>query len=360
MSLIRWSDVLIRRRTLLLVVSVVIVLAAFPLVRDRIHAGAAVLEVFGVSVPRLFSVDPSPETAEIGGVTGRLYSVGDRRAVLIVPGATRQGVEDSRVNDVARSLARSGRTVFIPELELYHERLASEDLERIVASVDGLAERSNRPVVVVGFSYGGSLALVAAADPRMEGRLARVATLGAYYDLVGVIQAVTTGGSLIGDRFIPWEGHPAAKEFFAVRTARLLPEDQRELLMEALEGQADPEDLAPDARSLYFLLVNRDPRRTAPLVDRLPRAFRTVIEEFSPAAFADRIDVPVLAMHSTDDPLVPYAELARFEAGMPGVETSSVHLLRHVDFEPASIADWRDALPDLLQLWNFTTWVLSG
>lgn len=356
----RWQDVMTRRRILLLVVAVVVVLVALPAVRDRIRAGAAVLETFGVSVPRFFSPDPAPETAEIGGVTGRLYMVDDGRAILIVPGATPQGVEDSRVNDVARSLARSGRTVFIPELELYRERFALEDLERIVAAVGGLAERSNQPVTIVGFSYGGSLALVAAADPRMEGRLSRVATLGAYYDLVGVIQAVTTGGSLIGDRFIPWEGHPIAKELLAARTAQLLPEEERESLMEALEGRADPEDLAPSARSIYDLLVNKDPRQTALLVDRLPPAFLRVITEFSPSAFADRIDVPVMAMHSTDDPLVPYAELARLEAGMPQAETSTVHLLRHVDFEPTSAADWRDALPDFVQLWDFTTWVLAG
>ena len=316
--------------------------------------------MFGVAVPRPFSPDPAFETAEIGGVTGRLYAVGDGRAVLIVPGATPRGVGDSRVNDVARSLARSGRTVFIPELKLYGERFASEDLDRIVAAVGGLAEKSNRPVAVVGFSYGGSLALVAAADPRMEGRLSRVATLGAYYDLVGVIQAVTTGGSLVGDRFIPWDGHPDAKEILSAGIAQLLPEDERGSLLDALEGRGDPADLEPDARSVYDLLVNTDPRRTGTLVDRLPPGLRTVIEEFSPSAFAGGVDVPVLAMHSTDDPLVPYAELARLEAGMPRAETSTVHLLRHVDLEPTSVGDWRAAVPDILQLWKFTTWVLTG
>ena len=264
------------------------------------------------------------------------------------------------MNDVARSLARSGRTVFIPELKLYGERFASEDLDRIVAAVGGLAEKSNRPVAVVGFSYGGSLALVAAADPRMEGRLSRVATLGAYYDLVGVIQAVTTGGSLVGDRFIPWDGHPDAKEILSAGIAQLLPEDERGSLLDALEGRGDPADLEPDARSVYDLLVNTDPRRTGTLVDRLPPGLRTVIEEFSPSAFAGGVDVPVLAMHSTDDPLVPYAELARLEAGMPRAETSTVHLLRHVDLEPTSVGDWRAAVPDILQLWKFTTWVLTG
>lgn len=349
-----------RRRKLLLVAVVVTVLALTPFVQDRMHAGAAVFETFGVSVPRPFAPNPVPHTAEIGGVEGRLFAVAGAEAILIVPGATPLGVEDPRVNDVARSLVRSGRTVFIPEFELYRERLAMEDVERIVAAVAGLAEKSNHPVTVVGFSYGGSFALLAAADPRMEGRLARVAILGAYFDLVGVIQAVTTGGSLIDGEFVPWEGHPIAREFLAERTAELLPEAQRVLLMEVLDGRADSGDLAPDARSLYELLVNRDPHRTEKLVDALPSAFRTVIREFSPSTVADQIVVPVLAMHSTDDPLVPYAELARLEAGMPEAQTSTVHLLRHVDFEPTSFADWRGATPDLIRIWRFTTWILTG
>lgn len=349
-----------RRRVLLFAAAVVVVLAAFPSVWDRIQASAVVLETLGVSVPRPFSPDPDPQLTEIGGVTGRLFAVDGARAVLIVPGATPQGVEDPRVNDVARSLVRSGRTVFIPELELYRERFAAEDLERIVAAVGGLAQKSEHPVAVLGFSYGGSFALVAAADSRMEGRLSRVATLGAYYDLVGVVQAVATGASLVGGRIVPWEGHPDAREFLAERVAQLLAEDQRQPLMDALDGRADPDDLSDDARSLYELLANDDPHRTGPLIDDAPAALRAIIKDFSPATVADRIDVPVLAMHSTDDPLVPYAELAKLEAGLPHADTSTVHLLRHVDFEPTSAADWWGALPDFVRMWGFTTWVLAG
>jgi hypothetical protein len=45
---------------------------------------------------------------------------------------------------------------------------------------------------------------------------------------------------------------------------------------------------------------------------------------------------------------------------MPRAETSTVHLLRHVDFEPTSVGDWRAAVADIVQLWKFTTSVLTG
>ena len=322
-----------RRRTLILTGFVVVGLALLPLVRNRISAAATLLEAFGTPVPRPFAPDVKPETAEIGGVIGRLYASGNHPAVLVVPGATPDGVTDARVNTVSRALARAGRNVFIPELDLYRELFTKADLERIVAAVGGLAEWSGRPVAVLGISYGGSFALVAAADPRMEGRLSRVATLGAYYDLEGVIQAVTTGGSTVDDRFIPWEGLPIAKDVLAARASELLPEEEQKSFLAALDGRLDPEHLAPGPLALYDLLASDDPWRTSELAERLPPSLRSLIEDFSPSQVADQIAVPVLAMHSTDDPLVPYAELIRLEAGMPQAETSTVQLFRHVDFD---------------------------
>lgn len=331
-----------------------------PMMRNRVTASVTLLEAFGVNVPRPFVSEPRLVDGEVGGVAGRLYGSGDSPAVLLVPGATPAGVTDSRVNAVARALARAGRTVFIPELDLYREQFTEADLERIVDAVAALAEDSQRPVTVAGFSYGGSLALVAAADPRMEGRLSRVATLGAYFDLVGVVQAVTTGSSAVDDRLIPWEGHPLAEEVLTTRTVAFLPEEDQEPVLAALAGEADPGVLSPGARSLYELLVNEDPLRTPELAEELPVELRALIERFSPSQVADRIRVPVLAMHSTDDPLVPYAELVRLEAEMPAAGTMTVELFRHVDLEARSLGDWLALIPDLWRVWSFTTWLLAG
>ncbi len=349
-----------RSRTLILTGVVVVGLALLPATRNRIGAAATLFETLGMSVPRPFAPDVKPETAEVGGVMGRLYAPGDYPAVLVVPGATPEGVEDARVNALARALARAGRIVFIPELDLYREQFTQDDLERIVAAVDGLAESSGRPVAVLGISFGGSFSLVAAADSRMEGHLSRVATLGAYYDLEGVIQAVTTGGSTVDGRFIPWDGHPIAGEVLAARAAELLPEQEQEPFLAAFADRINPEELAPGARALYDLLTNDDPWRTTELAERLPPSVRTLIEDFSPSQVAGEITVPVLAMHSTDDPLVPYAELSRLQAGMPQAKTSTVQLLRHVDFDPTSPSGWWPLIPDVWNMWHFTTWILAG
>lgn len=319
-------------------------------------------EAVGRRVPRPFAHESQPVASELAGVGGRLYPgrPGDG-GVLLVPGAAPAGIEDPRTNSVATALARSGRAVFIPELALYKERFEVEDIERLVASLVGLAEITDRPVVALGISYGGSFALIAAADPRVDGHLSRVATFGAYFDLVGVIQAVTTGASLVADRVIAWEAHPMARDFLYARTTeQLVPIAEQSLFLDALAGKADPSHLALSSRAFFELLVNQDPQRTFHLAEALAPEYRVFLEKFSPSAVAGQIKVPVRAMHSTDDPIVPHAELVRLGESMPDVDTTLVSIFEHVDFDPSSPGDWVAASPDLLRLWSFITWVLAG
>ena len=352
-------DTVTRRRRLVLVGLVLVGLGLPFLARNRISAALTLIEAVKGPVPRPFAPQVAPQTAEVGGVAGRIYD-GGGPPILIVPGATPAGLEDMRVNVVARSLARAGRTVFIPDLDLYREQLTMADQKRIVDSVEGLAALTGGRVTIAGFSYGGSLALVAAAHPGMEGHLSRVATLGAYYDLEGVIQAITTGGSLVDGEFIRWESHPLAEALLAARTIELLPGQAQDPLLDALDGRGDPDDLSADGRALYDLLVNEDPARTGELARRLSPPLRSLIEDFSPSRVADGIDVPVLAMHSTDDPAVPYGELLRLEKEMPEAETLTVEAFQHVDFDPSSLRGWWDLVPDLWRIWRFTTWILNG
>lgn len=334
--------------------------AAQPAGRSRLVAASALAEGLGGKPPRPFAPDIEVTDTRLGTVEGRLFTPDPARpAILAVPGATPAGVEDTRVNRVAASLARSNRQVFIPRLELYEERFSTSDIQRIVEAALALYERSGRPVTLLGFSYGGSFALIAAADPRLEGRV-KVGTFGAYFDLVGLLQAVTTGVSLVDGRTVPWQGHPLARDVLYARAAELVPPSERTSLVDALGGKGDPDRLSSPTRALYDLLTNRDPARTYELASRLPEQVRELLRGFSPAAVADRITAPVYAVHSTDDPLVPYGELARLEAAMPRARTSTVSVFRHVDFDPSSVREWGALIPDLAKMWWFAGWILEG
>jgi acetyl esterase/lipase len=342
-------------------VAAVIGLGLLPPVQARGKAVAVLAEAVGASFPRPFAPAVSRVETALDGVTGHLYRLErPAPAVLLVLGAAPQGKDDPRAVRLARALARAGRVVFVPDLTLAEQRFDPEDLDRIVRAVVELDEHpaARGQVTMLGISYGGSFALTAAADPRVGGRLAQVAVFGAYWDLVGVIQAVTTGVSEVDGERVPWEGHPVAKTILERHAVDLAPEGSRSDLGAALEG-GDPAGLDPAARAIYDLLFNRDPARTEELAARLAPEARDVLTRFSPSSVEDRLRVPVIAMHSTDDPAVPYGEALRLAQALPEARLVTVRSFRHVDFRTTGPGGWGSALADLWDAWRFASWLLD-
>ena len=109
---------------------------------------------------------------------------------------------------------------------------------------------------------------------------------------------------------------------------------------------------------MYDLLVNRDPSRTASLAARLPEEVRRLLREFSPSSVADRLDVPIISMHSLEDPAVPIAESIRLVRALPSTRLVLVRGFRHVDF--GSAGGLGVAVGDLLAAWRFATWLLQS
>jgi pimeloyl-ACP methyl ester carboxylesterase len=329
-----------------------------PSVQARTKAAGMVLESLGLDVPRPFAPQVLRREATLDGVEGDIYlPAGLGPPVLLVHGAAVLGKDDPRLVRLARAVARSGRVVFVPQLVLAERRFVQEDVGRIVRGALALASTGDQPVTILGISYGGSFALVAAADPRLRGHLAQVAVFGAYFDLVGVIQAVTTGASAVGGRRYPWAGPPQARGILEEGATDLLQPAAREEVRRAL-ATGNPVGLKGDARALYDLLVNRDPSRTAALAARLPEGARELLREFSPSSVADRLDVPIISMHSLEDPAVPIAESIRLVRALPETRLVVVRGFRHVDF--MSAGGLGEAVGDLFAAWRFGTWLLQS
>jgi pimeloyl-ACP methyl ester carboxylesterase len=348
----------LRRAGVILLVLVGI--GALPPVRDRARALAVVAEALGLPWPRPFAPEVTRDQTSIGGVVGDLYLPGDDApALLLVPGAAKQGKDDPRVVRLARTLARSGRTVFVPSLELAERRFVHEDIERLVAAIDALSQRSGRPVVVLGISYGGSFALIASADERVTSDIEQIAVFGAYFDVVGLIQAATTRTSVVNGRRIPWDPDPRALDVVERYSLRLAPERQRSDLKVALEDNtgAPSKRLPARARAVYDLVTNRDPEKTYVLARKLTPEARRFLSRFSPSSVADEIRAPVIALHSRDDPVVPYGEAERLVRGIPGTKLTSVSLFRHVSLSGVALLR---ALPDLIRASTFADRVLSA
>jgi pimeloyl-ACP methyl ester carboxylesterase len=349
------------RRRIVLVVVAVVVLVALPWLAGRFVAGATVLEGLGIAGPRPFTPAVERQPGTLAGISVDRYapvSAGDepvgraRRVILLVPGATPPGRDDRRVVAIAEALARADRVVVVPELEVYGENLVPADVDRLVALTGALAA-VHGPVVVAGISFGGSLGLVAAADPRVAGDVALVATFGAYADLAGVVQAATTGVSLVGDQQIPWDPHPRALDVVREQLLGLLDADDRGQVQTALASTSDPADLPIELRAVHDLLVTEDPTQTMALVEQVPPAVRDRIAAVSPARAGAALSVPVVALHAADDPVIPYGELARLEAVIGDVEPLTLVTFDHVGIEIDGHSWW----VTVRDLWQTTRFV---
>jgi pimeloyl-ACP methyl ester carboxylesterase len=333
-------------------------LGALPPVKARAKAVAVIAESFGLFWPRPFAAVATRRQVQLGGVTGDIYGEGEPwPAIVLVPGAAPDGKDDARVVRLARALARAARTVFVPQLALAEKRLVMEDIDDIVAAVLALYDLHPVPVTLLGFSYGGSFSLLAAADDRLDGSLGRVATFGAYFDLVGVAQAVNSGRSLVNGDEIPWDAHPRAREVFREVAVEMAPEGIKDELRGALAGRLEASAIGPEARAVHDFVVNEDPQQTYALAARLPEQMRATLESFSPASVVDGIGAEVIALHSTDDPVVPYGEALRLRAALPDAALETVSLFSHVNLAGGSPLG---KAADLLATWRFTTRLLAA
>ncbi len=333
-------------------------------IRARAKGLAVLARGAGYPFPRPFARRVTTSRVRLApGVEGDLYTsdVG-APGLMLVPGGAPRGSEDPALIRLARSFAGARRRVFVPELELSRQTFVWSDIEALRAAIVALArtDGSGRTpsVGVLGLSYGGSFALLAAEDPDVAAALSFVATFGSYVDVLSIIRGITTGATLVDGCAVPWKAAPEAPGILARAAAELISADRRHALSRALM-EHDATGLDAEARAVFDLLENRDPRRTAELATRLPAAMRETIARFSPEPELRSLRVPLFILQSVDDPATPPTEAERMHAAVPGSRLAMLGYFQHVRPGGAG-APLRGRLRDLARSWSFVSWVLGA
>src|SRR5262249_4794674 len=110
---------------------------------------------------------------------------GEREGVIIIPGVGDNRQEPQLIN-LSRSLAQGGLVVMdllTPTLLRY--ALSPLDSDALVQAYEALTRWpgvDRARVGILGFSAGGALACLAAADPRVRDRIAFITLFGGYFD----------------------------------------------------------------------------------------------------------------------------------------------------------------------------------
>jgi pimeloyl-ACP methyl ester carboxylesterase len=295
------------------------------------------------------SLTDRPRVAEvrIAGQDATLARPGDGKrwpAVVFVNGATERGHLHPEVQRLARGLARAGYLVVVPELPgLRRGEITLPTLAVTVAVARSTAARADVArghVGLIGVSVGASLALCAAEDGRLAGRVSGVVGIAPYADLKAVALLATTGYVQTGGRLVPYNADDFVQLAVARSLAAGLParRDRKRLvrLLAAIPNERDdplddfrPRGLGPQGRALVRLLQNRDSGSFERLWQGLSPALVTAARRLSPVVRLAGLNAPVLLATSPNDKYFPVAESRRLAARSDNVHVTVTSSLSH-------------------------------
>lgn len=309
---------------------------------DRLTAQVNAVVVLGTALDTpvveqgvaLLTREPTvSETTVAGAPTtfGRPAGDGPWPALVIVNGATPEGRREPALQRLVRGLARAGYVVALPDLPgLPEGRLDEGTVESAVDVARAVADRPDARdgrVGLVGVSVGTSLALLAALEPELTGRVRVVTGTAPFADLANVVRLATTGYYRRGNLLIRYETDPFVAEVVDRSLAAGLPE-------------------------LEALLANRDPRRFDELYAALPAEVRATVEALSPLTRAGELEMPLELASAPEDRYFPIDEARALAVAAPDARVTTTSVLAHAVPEP-TLGD----LPDLLR---FDGWVVRS
>ncbi len=284
---------------------------------------------------------------------------------VVLHGLTVPGRHHKAMKRFVRSLAASGAAVLVPDVPAW--RNLTLDLEgarrSIAAGAHVLAQRPEvRPggVGAVGFSFGATQALMAAADPAVQRDLRAVVSFGAYCDVRRMVRCTFTGEHEWGG-----EGHrmdpdpygrwilagnflthvPGLEGMEAVQTgahALAMEAGRRGVMAWEAEFDAMKREirgrLSPAGRQVWDLLA--PPSGTLPadmdaaraLADALGQAMLERFPALDPQPHLGALRGRIILSHGRADRLIPWTESLRLQAMMPPtakVSTTITGLFAH-------------------------------
>ena len=341
---------------------VVLSIWLWPEIRVNLQA-AAVLDLVAnqpVPEPLRFTVRDHVAVEDLaipsasGPVRARLYTPIEQPhapALVVLHGVHYLGIDEPRLIAFATAMSACGLRVLTPELpDIKDYHVGANSIGTIGESVEWMSHQAGgEPVGIMGLSFSGGLALLAAADPQFRHSIKFVLAVGSQDEMQRVSAYYRTGEDI----------RPNGTE-------ELLPPHEYGPLVLEYENLADfvpPADVAPIRAVLRAHLYEDMPAETAAmaklttrqtaeakaLMDTESRSTRALLAKaeakhvadmagVSPHGHLSQLTVPVYLLHGAGDNIIPAAETLWMESELPTTTLKAALIspvLSHLDLDSA-------------------------
>jgi pimeloyl-ACP methyl ester carboxylesterase len=343
---------------------------AWPFTKAHMQAVAVLRLVGGQPVPWIVSkmIAEPVRTEElqfatgVDAVRGRLY-VPERHpnapGLVVLHGVHHLGIDEPRLVSFASAMASCGVRVLTPELpgiKDYHVDRSS--VQVIGESTQWFAGQTGGPVGVLGLSFSGGLALVAAGDPLYGPDFKFVFAVGSQDAMDHVAAYYLTGQEARPDgtteRLAPHEYGALVLEYEHLED--FVPKkDQaaiRPVLREHLYEDKGAEKLAeaklnPQQRAEAAVLMDSNSALTRAKLAAANIRHVEEMEGLSPHEMLRTMTTPVYLLHGQADNIIPAAETLWMASELPKNALQEVlvsPVLSHLDLDGAK--------PNVLDQWR--------
>ncbi|HLJ89076.1 MAG TPA: alpha/beta fold hydrolase [Candidatus Angelobacter sp.] len=322
---------------------------------------------FGVQ----FAQHPIREEAGVaqtawGPLKYRLYiptDISHPGGIVVVPGVHHLGIEHPGAISFGRAIAGAGVEVMTAEIhDLTDYRITPQSADLIGTAAVLLSGQIKQPRVgILGLSFAGGLALMAAAKPEYSDKIAFVFAIGAHDDLSRVARFFATNtvekpdGTVVAadaheyGAFVLVNSH--LEDFFPANDIPAARDTMRFYLWEQPEdAAAASRKLSPAGQAMFDQLVHHRDQLQQKLLDGI-KLHHEEMEAVSPHGHIENLTVPVFLLHGSGDNVIPPAETMWLSRDLPTPELKAALIsqaLIHVKMEDTVTLGDKWALVDFL------------
>lgn len=344
--------------------------AVWPSARAHLEALAVLKLVGGQPLPWLLAkaVAEPVTTEEVqfpsegGVIRARLYHPvkhSNAPRLIVLHGVHHLGMDEPRLMGFAAAMASCGLQVLTPELPGIRDYHIDRSSVRVIGeSARWFAQRTGGPTGVMGLSFSGGLALVAASDPVYRPNFKFVFAVGAQDAMDHVAQFYLTGAETRPDGSVE---RLRAHEYGALvleyeHLEDFAPAEDLEAIRPVLRQHLYEDRAAEDAaleklneRQRQEALAMMDSSSAATLAKLAAAETRHVQEMagLSPHGRLGELTTPVFLLHGQADNIIPSAETLWMASELQSATLKAVlvsPVLSHLDLDgakPGAMDQWR-------------------